>query len=56
MTMIDGVFGARVLSGRRRQEKDWPMNSPDLTPCDFFLHGCIKVLYCFALHCTIALS
>ena len=46
MDFIDGIFGARVLSGRRRQGKDWPPNSPDLTPCDFFLHGYLKVLHC----------
>ena len=26
--------------------------APYLTPCDFFLHGYLKVLYCFALHYT----
>lgn len=34
------VFGNRVLGLGFCQE--WPPRSPDLTPCDFFLWGCIK--------------
>ena len=42
------IFGNRMLSDRAgqggRPGRDWAPVSPDLTPCDFFLHGYLKVL------------
>ena len=43
------VFGARVMSGNRIEGMDWPPSSPDLTACDYWLHGYLKVAK-FNLH------
>ena len=40
---LNDVFGQRVMSGRRQQGVDWAPNSPDMSPCDFWLHGHLKV-------------
>ena len=41
------IFGNRILSDRAgqggRPGRDWAPVSSDLTPCDFFLHGYLKV-------------
>jgi len=42
MQYLDGVFGRRVLSGRSLRGREWAPYSPDLSPCDFFLHGYLK--------------
>ena len=42
MAYLDGIFGARVLSDRAVRGQPWAPNSPDLTPCDFWLHGLMK--------------
>ena len=49
MAFLDGVFGPRVLSDRAIRGHPWAPNSPDLTPCDFWLHGQLKVVYHFFL-------
>ena len=49
MAFLDGVFGPRVLSDRAIRGHPWAPNSPDLTPCDFWLHGQLKVVYNFFL-------
>ena len=43
MDFLTNIFGDRLMSGRRRGGMDWPANSPDLSPCDFWLHGYLKV-------------
>lgn len=44
LDFLQGVFGDRLMTGRRRgRMEDWPANSPDLSPADFWLHGYLKV-------------
>ena len=45
MDFLGGLFGDRVMSGRRRGGMDWPPTSPDLLPADFWLHGYLKVAF-----------
>ena len=45
MDFLGAVFGDRVMSGRRRGGMDWPPNSPDMSPADFWLHGYLKVAF-----------
>ena len=44
LDFLQGVFGDRIMTGRRRgQMMDWPASSPDLSAADFWLHGYLKV-------------
>ena len=45
INFLHEVFGDRVMSGRRigAGGYDWAPNSPDLSPCDFWFHGFLKV-------------
>ena len=47
LNFLHGIFGNRVMSSRSRSGLDWAPNSPDLNPCDFWLHGFMKVSLCF---------
>ena len=40
------------MSGRRRNGMYWLPKSPDLSPADFWLHGCLKVAEVFAQYFT----
>ena len=41
---LDEKFPGRWIS--RRGPFDWSARSPDLAPCDFFLWGYLKDIYC----------
>ena len=44
LDFLQGVFGDRLMTGRRRGGmEDWPANSPDLSPADYWFHGYLKV-------------
>lgn len=46
LSLIREKYGDRVLSGKFQEKfncgRDWPANSPDLSPLDFFFWGAIK--------------
>jgi len=42
MAFLDAYFGPRILSDKAIRGQPWAPNSPDLSPCDFFLHGHMK--------------
>ena len=39
-TWMTQIFGRKIIALHHPYE--WPPRSPDLTPCDFFLWGCMK--------------
>lgn len=52
MEFLTEVFGPRIMSGRRYQGQgmDWAPSSPDLSVCDYWLHGYLKVPSSAPLH------